>query len=285
MWTLLVFSASLLLVGARPESGGSRPVHSQHSLRRDLSRFDTALQAPSGAQLAAHLFALTRAPSVFGTAGAAANAQYIHDQLQLALGVPQMNASVTMQPFRAWSNLPDSTFVNSVSWAAAPGLPLANLTLDEPVVPEDPTSGLGFPLYNGYSANSNPSVGLRNVVYANYCQLSDFQFLKDIGVTVAGCVVLCRYGAIFRGQKALYAEQFGAVAVIIYSDPADDGYVQGPEYPAGPGHCISLAGRSSDAHLAQLATVTAASAAPLHCWACVLEIQGPSVLQLVFAAT
>lgn len=36
-----------------------------------------------------------------------------------------------------------------------------------------------------------------------------------------GKIALVRYGGIFRGDKALLAEQHGAVGVIIYSDPFD----------------------------------------------------------------
>ncbi len=38
----------------------------------------------------------------------------------------------------------------------------------------------------------------------------------------------------FRGVKVYLAQQRGAAGVIIYSDPADDGYFQGDKYPHGP---------------------------------------------------
>lgn len=43
-------------------------------------------------------------------------------------------------------------------------------------------------------------------------------------MSVKGRVVVVRYGGIFRGTKVLLAQQRGAVGVLIYSDPADDGY-------------------------------------------------------------
>ncbi|MEO1777106.1 MAG: NADP-dependent isocitrate dehydrogenase, partial [Pseudomonadota bacterium] len=57
--------------------------------------------------------------------------------------------------------------------------------------------------------------------------------LEAAGVSVAGKVVLVRYGECFRGLKVMNAERRGAVAVLIYSDPADDGYGQGAVYPDG----------------------------------------------------
>lgn len=46
--------------------------------------------------------------------------------------------------------------------------------------------------------------------------------------------MLIRYGSIFRGMKVYLAEQAGAAGVLLYSDPADDGFVRGPVYPDGP---------------------------------------------------
>lgn len=40
-----------------------------------------------------------------------------------------------------------------------------------------------------------------------------------------------RYGRIFRGNKVENAQANGAVGVIIYSDPADDGFRKGTVYP------------------------------------------------------
>jgi N-acetylated-alpha-linked acidic dipeptidase len=53
-------------------------------------------------------------------------------------------------------------------------------------------------------------------------------------VSVRGKIAIARYGRSFRGIKAREAERNGAVALIIYSDPRDDGYFQGDVYPEGP---------------------------------------------------
>jgi N-acetylated-alpha-linked acidic dipeptidase len=72
------------------------------------------------------------------------------------------------------------------------------------------------------------------VVYANYCRLEDFDSLAAQHIDVRGKIVMCRYGTNFRGVKVYLAEQRGAVAVLIYSDPQDDGYYKGDPYPNGP---------------------------------------------------
>jgi N-acetylated-alpha-linked acidic dipeptidase len=87
------------------------------------------------------------------------------------------------------------------------------------------------PAYNAYSP---PGDVTAPVVYANYGLPEDYAALDDLGVSVAGKIVLVRYGQSFRGVKVHVAEQHGAVGVIIYSDPEDDGFVKGPVYPVGP---------------------------------------------------
>jgi N-acetylated-alpha-linked acidic dipeptidase len=72
------------------------------------------------------------------------------------------------------------------------------------------------------------------VVYANYGLIEDYAHLDSIGVSVAGKVVVARYGHSFRGIKAREAQKHGALALLIYSDPADDGFARGDVFPAGP---------------------------------------------------
>ncbi len=85
--------------------------------------------------------------------------------------------------------------------------------------------------FNG-SSGSGDVTG--EVVYANYCRLEDFDQLAAKRIDLHGKVVLCRYGSNFRGVKVYIAELRGAAAVLIYSDPQDDGYSKGAAYPMGP---------------------------------------------------
>jgi len=87
------------------------------------------------------------------------------------------------------------------------------------------------PAYNAYSP---PGDVTGEVVYANYGLPQDYAELDKLGVSVAGKIVLVRYGQSFRGVKVHVAEQHGAKGVIIYSDPEDDGYTRGAVYPDGP---------------------------------------------------
>jgi N-acetylated-alpha-linked acidic dipeptidase len=88
-----------------------------------------------------------------------------------------------------------------------------------------------FPAFNGSSPSGDVTA---EVVYANYGTLADFQQLAKIGVSVKDKIVIVRYGSNFRGIKTYIAQQYGAKGVLIYSDPADDGYFRGDVYPKGP---------------------------------------------------
>lgn len=88
-----------------------------------------------------------------------------------------------------------------------------------------------LPAFNGSSPSGNVT---GEVVYANYGNLADFKYLADHGISVKDKIVLVRYGGNFRGVKVYIAQKFGARGVLIYSDPADDGYTRGDMYPAGP---------------------------------------------------
>jgi N-acetylated-alpha-linked acidic dipeptidase len=85
--------------------------------------------------------------------------------------------------------------------------------------------------FNGSSASGDVT---GEVVYANYGRLEDFDLLAAQHIDLHGKVVLVRYGGNFRGVKVYIAQQRGAVGVLIYSDPQDDGYFKGDQWPIGP---------------------------------------------------
>src|SRR5262245_56905161 len=55
-----------------------------------------------------------------------------------------------------------------------------------------------------------------------------------MGVAARGRIALVRYFGGYRGGKSLEAEKRGVAALLVYSDPVDDGWFQGAVYPAGP---------------------------------------------------
>src|SRR5690242_20048550 len=87
--------------------------------------------------------------------------------------------------------------------------------------------------YFGYSASGEVTA---EVVYAHSGNPEDYDLLRKNGISVKGKIVLVRYSNpySYRGFKALTAQREGAAAILIYSDPAEDGYKQGKVDPDGP---------------------------------------------------
>ena len=85
--------------------------------------------------------------------------------------------------------------------------------------------------YNAYSPDGDVTAEL---IYVNKGLPEDYQILKEHGISVAGKICIARYGGSYRGVKAKVAGDNGAAGLILYSDPADDGYMRGDVYPRGP---------------------------------------------------
>ena len=73
------------------------------------------------------------------------------------------------------------------------------------------------------------------LIYANYGSREDFQRLQDRGINLKGAIALVRYYGSQgdRSLKVKAAELAGAAGCIIYSDPQEDGFVQGKPFPDG----------------------------------------------------
>jgi N-acetylated-alpha-linked acidic dipeptidase len=107
------------------------------------------------------------------------------------------------------------------------------LSLPEGPVPGDSTSS-AYPQVLTFNAYGAAGTAAGQLVYVNYGLIEDYAHLDSVGVSVTGKIVIARYGHSFRGIKAREAERHGAAGLLIYSDPADDGYVRGDVYPEGP---------------------------------------------------
>jgi N-acetylated-alpha-linked acidic dipeptidase len=91
---------------------------------------------------------------------------------------------------------------------------------------------VGLP-YHAYSRSGDVTAPL---VYAGSGNPADYDRLAGMGIDVRGKIALVRYSVpySYRGFKALTAQKRGAAGILIYSDPADDGFAKGKVYPEGP---------------------------------------------------
>lgn len=87
-------------------------------------------------------------------------------------------------------------------------------------------------VFHGHSRTGNVTGPL---IYANYGSMEDFQKLADDGIELKGSIALVRYYGTQgdRSLKVKAAEQAGAIGCIIYSDPAEDGFLKGEPFPKG----------------------------------------------------
>ena len=210
---------------------------------RDFSaqaKWDAAFMAIPDAKLAGqHLKTLTAAPHWASSPEDYATALYVADRFKAA------GLQTEIVPYKVLMNKPVKIVVEAFD---SSGAKLMSGPTPEHVDPSkyggDPfqSDPRILPAFNGSSPSGDVTA---QVVYANYGTLADFQQLAKLGVSVKGKIVIVRYGENFRGIKTYIAQQYGAKGVLIYSDPADDGYFRGDVYPKGPWRPESAVQRGS----------------------------------------
>ncbi len=201
---------------------------------RNQRRLEEIFRAiPSAKSAREHLRRLTAQPHVAGTKEDYDTAIYVRDQIRSYGISAELKEYDVLLPYPKHPGI-----VELISPRRE------RLALREAIVLEDPSSSHPkiIPLFNGYSPSGDVTAPL---VYVNYGLPPDYEALKKLGVDVKGKIAIVRYGNSFRGVKAKVAEDHGAVGLIIYSDPADDGYSQGDVYPKGPWRPASSAQRGS----------------------------------------
>lgn len=179
------------------------------------------LQTPAPEKARQWLYALTEEPHVAGTPQEKKVAEYVRDRFK------EFGLETEMVRYDVFLNHPVSVSLKLVEPIELP-LPLTEETYD---LDKDSAKRGVFPAFHGYGASGKAE---GQVVYVNYGTRADFERLKGLGISPAGRVVLVRYGAVFRGLKVKEAQDRGATGVLIFSDPADDGYMRGDVYPDGP---------------------------------------------------
>ena len=182
---------------------------------------ETALQrVPDSAQARIDVRTLSATPHVAGSPAQQVTAAYVLREMRAA------GLDTSRMSFRVWMPYPDSTIVEIVTPTRR------RLTLEEPALAEDPTTQQRpWPAMNGTAGSGDVTAP---VIYVNYGLADDYAALDSLKVDVRGRIVIARYGRSFRGIKAREAEKRGAAALLLYSDPQDDGYVRGDVYPVGP---------------------------------------------------
>src|SRR5450432_1230599 len=225
--SIVLLSSAIFFAGSTP-TGANSPPNSFPSIFgfRD-SAAESAIEArflaaPEAKLAEEHLRILTQAPHVAGTVEDKATADYVAQKFRDA------GLDTEIVEYKVWINYPLEI---SVDLTAPAGVTMHGPTrehVDNDPFQDDPRVVMPF---SGMSPSGDVEA---DVVYANYGTPEDFEKLEKLNVDLHGKIVLVRYGQNFRGVKVFVAQEHGAAGVIIYSDPADDGWKRGDKYPDGP---------------------------------------------------
>jgi N-acetylated-alpha-linked acidic dipeptidase len=177
---------------------------------------------PSPDNLRAYMQKLSAHPHHVGSLADKDNAEWIASKFK------EFGLDTHIEQFDVLFPTPKERLVELVE-----GGPRFVAKLQEPALPQDPTSNQQaeqLPTYNAYSIDGDVTAPL---VYVNYGIPEDYEQLERMGVSVEGKIVIARYFHSWRGIKPKVAAEHGAVGCLIYSDPHEDGFVQGETFPAG----------------------------------------------------
>ncbi|HUA14658.1 MAG TPA: M28 family metallopeptidase [Verrucomicrobiae bacterium] len=227
--TLLLSSAVLLSTASTsargkpaPNSGSSPSIFGFRDAAAESAIESRFLAVPDAKLAEEHLRILTQAPHMAGTPEDKATADYVAQKFRDA------GLDTEISEYKVWMNYPAEI---SVDMTAPAGVEMHGPTrehVDSDRFQDDPRVVMPF---NGMSPSGDVEA---DVIYANYGTPEDFAKLEKMNIDVRGKIVLVRYGQNFRGVKVFVAQEHGAAGVIIYSDPADDGWRRGDKYPEGP---------------------------------------------------
>ena len=227
LFAFAILSSSQTNPAPEPRLGFSKAALVQE--RKDEAAFASQLSTESISAL--HL-AITKRPHIAGSPASMAVADLLRRRLTEA------GLDTEVHQFEVYLSTPKSIAVQLMEPAEE------SLSVQEPANPLDPDSqhpDLG-PAFVAYSASGTVTAP---AVYVNYGLAADYDQLALAGVDVKGKIVIARYGRSHRAVKIHGAEQRGAAAIIIYSDPADDGYAKGLAWPEGAWRADFMAQRGT----------------------------------------
>jgi N-acetylated-alpha-linked acidic dipeptidase len=214
---LLPFVLAGAVAVAQPKISGFAPANATKQ-----EKFEADFKTQQSAErYKTHLNALCSAPHISGSPENEKVRDYIAETMRKA------GLQVEIFPHDIYlSTKPGESLVELVEPVRRP-LNNREFILKEDKYSADPRLTPGW---NSYSGSGDVTA---EVVYANYGRKEDFEQLAKMGISVKGKIVLARYGGNFRGYKAKHAQAAGAAGVIIFTDPADNGYTKGIMFPEG----------------------------------------------------
>lgn len=223
---LLVAASGLFTGASAQDEPPATPIGFTPASRAPfLAAESAALKVPTPDNARNWLRTLTAEPHPAGSPGDYKTALFVRDRLR------EWGWRADLAEYEVLLNYPVASPNNPQLELLLPDRKSLPLTEAPNPADKDSANPAAFPAFHGYGVSGDVS---GQVVYANFGRPEDFSALDRLGIDVRGKVILVRYGEIFRGLKVRNAQKRGARGVLIYSDPADDGYTKGDIYPNGP---------------------------------------------------
>jgi len=221
--SILFMGLSLVPVGSHV-AADEQPLFGYYAESSRAERqWEEKLRAiPSPDNLRAYMQKLSAHPHHVGSQADKDNAEWIASKFK------EFGLDTHIEQFDVLFPTPKERLVELVE-----GGPKFSAKLQEPALPQDPTSNQQaeqLPTYNAYSIDGDVTAPL---VYVNYGIPEDYEQLERMGISVQGKIVIARYYHSWRGIKPKVAAEHGAIGCLIYSDPHEDGFVRGETFPAG----------------------------------------------------
>ncbi|MCM2255286.1 MAG: M28 family metallopeptidase [Vicinamibacteria bacterium] len=205
---------------AGPVAGQALPGFTAAASARQREAERRLFALPEPARIEALHEELTRVPHVAGTAGGALVAGYVAAQLRAA------GLEVETPTYDVLLSAPRQV---EVELLAPRAIRLART--EQAIAGDSSTQRPAEPAWHAYAKSGEVEA---EVVYVGFGRAADYDALAALGVDVRGKVALARSFKGYRGGKSQEAERRGVAALLTYSDPEEDGHVQGDVYPQGP---------------------------------------------------
>jgi N-acetylated-alpha-linked acidic dipeptidase len=221
----LVITAAVVAAGDGPNIDRQRiPGFTASASESERSLESRMVGLLDPASTARYFRLLTEEPHPAGSAENLELAHYVRDQF-VASGLEQ----VQIHRYDVLLPWPRTVAVSMVE----PWTMTASLAEDGYAVDKD-SYAVGAELtYLGMSGSGDVTA---DVIYAHSGNPEDYDWLVSQGIDPRGKIAVVRYSNpySYRGFKAWEAERRGVAALLIYSDPMDDGYRKGEVFPLGP---------------------------------------------------
>src|SRR5579872_7173307 len=213
--TLLSFSCAT----ASAQIQGFTPASSAHEA--EVEKKFKSIPTPEEARRQHRIF--TQEPHIAGSKRNNELPEYIRDE-----GKKQGLEEVVIRRYDVYGTNPKSASLEMIAPTSYKAL------LKETPIPGDDDSN--NPAISGaWLGMSISGEVTATVIYAHSGNPEDYDLLRKNGISVKGKIVLVRYSNpySYRGFKALTAQREGAAAILVYSDPLEDGYKKGNVDPEG----------------------------------------------------